>query len=179
MSLTQPAQRLQRVLLLARLDALSLGLVAAPAALVALATGDRMGAAVGAGVTLCGVAEWQGRARLLRRQISGIAWLCCAQLLCLLLILTYAWNLAQLVDPAHLLALLPGFTRQQLAELFPDPDALAALMLGMQRAVAGALALVSLLYQGAMAFYYLRSAPLARNLFAEPPVLAPGPLPPH
>lgn len=172
MSSASPAQRLQRVLVLARIDALSLVLVAAPAALVALATGDRLGTVVGTGVTLCGMGEWHGRTRLLRRQTSGIAWLCSAQLLCLLLILAYAWKLAELVDPAHLLSLLPDFTRQQLAELFPDPNALAGLLLSLQRAMAGALGLVSLIYQGGMAFYYLRSAPAARAVFAEPPVLA-------
>ncbi len=173
MSSTPPAQRLQRVLGLARLDALSLVVVAAPAALVALVVGDRLGSVVGAGITLCGVAEWHGRAQLLRREISGIAWLCCAQLLCLSLILAYAWNLAQLVDPAHLLSLLPDLTRQQLAEVFPDPNALAGLLLGLQRTMAATLALVALLYQGGMAFYYLRSGPLVRVVFAEPPVLPP------
>jgi hypothetical protein len=166
------SRRLQRVLGLARLDALSMIVVAAPAALIALGARDTIGFAVGSGVALCGAAEWHGRARLLRRQISGIAWLCSAQLLCLLLILYYAWNLGQLAGADHILALLPSFTREQLADSFPDPESLTGLLLGIQRLMAGALALASLIYQGAMALYYLRSAPAARAVFAEPPVLA-------
>lgn len=170
-----PDRRLQRVLHLARIDALSLAVVAAPAALFALCSGDWPGALVGAGVTLCGVAEWHGRDRLLHRQIAGIAWLCSAQLICLLLILLYSWNLARLPQAEHLLALLPSFTRDQLAELLPDPEGVADLLLTLQRAMAGALALTALLYQGGMTFYYLRSAPAARAVFAEPPVLVSTP----
>jgi hypothetical protein len=175
MSSAPPDRRLQRVLHLARIDALSLAVVAAPAALVALCSGDRLGAVVGAGITLCGVAEWHGRARLLQRQIAGIAWLCSSQLLCLLLILLYAWNLARLAQAEHLLSLLPSFTRDQLTELLTEPSEVADLLLALQRAMAGALALGALLYQGGMAFYYLRSSPAARAVFAEPPELVSAP----
>jgi len=175
MASAQPDQRLQRVLHLARIDALSLVVVAAPAALIALCSGDRLGAMVGTGVTLCGVAEWHGRARLLQRRIDGIVWLCSAQLFCLLLILLYSWNLTRLAQAEHLLALLPSFTQDQLAELLPDPEAVSALLLALQRAMAGALALAALLYQGGMTFYYLRSTSAARAVFAEPPVLVSTP----
>jgi hypothetical protein len=178
MSSVPPDRRFQRVLHLAQYDALSLIVVAAPGALLALCTGDRLGAVVGAGISLCGAAEWQGRARLLRRQIAGIAWLCSAQVLCLLLILLYAWNLARMAEAEHLLSLLPDFTRDQLAELLPDPEAVPELLLTIQHAMAGALALAALLYQGGLAFYYLRSIPAARAAFAEPPELMLEP-PPH
>lgn len=68
-----------------------------------------------------------------------------------------------------------SFTRDQLAELLPDPEVVADLLLTLQRAMAGALALTALLYQGGMTFYYLRSAPAARAVFAEPPVLVSTP----
>lgn len=173
MSPSLPKQRLQRVLSLSRFDALSLVIVAAPAALVALCNGDQLGAAVGTGIALCGAVEWRGRAQLQHRRLSGIAWLVVSQLLCLSLILAYAWELSHLVQAARILALLPDFTREQMAELFPDTESFNDLLLGMQRATAATLAFVALLYQGGMAFYYLRSAPAARAVFAEPPVLDP------
>lgn len=168
------ARRLQRVLSLARLDALSMVVVAAPAALISLGVWDPAGVVVGTGVVLCGAAEWHGRARLLRRQSSGIAWLCAAQLFCLSLILAYAWNLGHRAGAEHILALLPAFTREQLAGVLPDPESLKGMLLGIQRLIAGLLALGSLLCQGGLAFYYLRSAPAARRVFAEPPELIPG-----
>lgn len=172
-----PEKRLQRVLHVARFDALSLVVVAAPAALVSLCFGDRLGAAVGAGITLCGAIEWRGRGQLLHRRLSGIAWLCVSQLLCLAFISLYAWHLAHLLQADHILSLLPAFSREQLTELFPDPESLETLLLSVQQLSAAALALAAVVYQGGLAFYYLRSAPAARAVFAEPPVLEPGPLP--
>jgi hypothetical protein len=167
-----PEQRLQRVLALARIDALSLVAVAAPAALASLLFRDWFGAAVGAGVALCGALEWRGRHHLRRRRLGGLAWMATAQLCCLALLLLYAWNLAHQAPRTDLVAHLPSFTRAQLDELFPDPAALPELLLGIQRLTAAAIALAAVLYQGGMAFYYLRARPVARIVFAEPPLLA-------
>lgn len=175
MSFVPPAQRLKRVLGLARFDALSMVLVAAPAALVALGLGDHLGATIGTGITLCGTLEWMGRRQLQQRRLSGIGWLVAGQLLCLSLIILYAIELSHSGRTDQLIALLPNFTREQIAELFPDPESLHELLFLVQRATAAALALSALLYQGGLAFYYLRSAPAARAVFAEPPVLGPPP----
>ena len=67
-------------------------------------------------------------------------------------------------------------TREQLDVLFPDPESLDALLVGMQRLTASLLAMVSILYQGGLALYYLNTRTVARAVVAEPPVL--GPLPP-
>ncbi len=177
MPVRSPAQRLQRVLHLARLDALSLVAVAAPAAVVSLFGRDWFAATVGAGVALCGGLEWTGRRRLEHRLLSGLGWMCAAQLGCLVFILLYAWNLAHQVQADRIVALLPSFTREQLDELFPDPGSLQALLLGLQRLMAAALAIASIVYQGGMALYYLRARRVAQLVFAEPPVLADAPPP--
>ncbi len=166
-----PEQRLQRVLHLARIDALSLIAVAAPAALASLLFRDWFGGAVGTGVALCGVLEWSGRNRLARRSLAGLGWMCVAQLGCLAFLLLYAWSLAHQPPKLDLLSHLPSFTRDQLDEIFPDPEALPVLLQSIQQATAAAIALAALLYQGGMAFYYLRARHVARLAFAEPPIL--------
>ena len=171
-----PEQRLQRVLRVARVDAVSLLVVAAPAAAVSVCAREWGEAAAGAGIALCGVLEWAGRNLLQRRRAAGLGWMATAQLGCLLFILFLAWDLAHREQADRIVALLPSFTREQLDVLFPDAESLRALLVGVQRLTAALLALVSILYQGGLALYYLRTRPAALAVFAEPPVL--GPLPP-
>jgi hypothetical protein len=171
-----PEQRLQRLLLLARIDALSLVIVAGPAAVVSLCGREWFGGAVGLGLALCGGLEWCGHKRLARRELSGLTWLVVAQLAGLALILLYVRSLALAPQTDRLLALLPSFTREQLDLLCPDPEELHALLAAVQRLTASLLALVAILYQGGLALYYLRARPLAQTVFAAPPVLvAPSP----
>jgi hypothetical protein len=164
---------------IALFDALSLLLVAAPAALVALVAREWIVAVLATGVALCGGLELSARHRLQHRSASGIGWLCTAQLCCLGFVLFYAWHLAHQPLDRRLLTMLPSFTREQLAELFPDPEALEGLFLGIQHLIAALVALVALLYQGILSFYYLRTLGAAHTVFAEPPQLPlrPPPLP--
>ena len=177
MSAASPERRLQRVQHIALFDAVSLIVVAAPAAAIALCTREWFVATICIGVALCGALELAGRRRLQRRAANGLGWLCAAQLCCLGFILFYAWHLAHQKLDQHILALLPSFTREQLAELFPDPASLEDFFLGIQRLTAAILALVSLLCQGGLAFYYLRTRPAAHAAFAVPPVIESGPPP--
>ena len=174
-----PASRLQRVAQLALFDAVSLLIVAAPAALVALCTREWLTAIAATGVCICGGLELCGRKRLQRRSAGGILWLCTAQLCCLGFILFYAYHLASRPPDRGILAMLPSFTREQLAELFPDPNALETLFRTAQRITAAAIAFVAILYQGGLVFYYLKSRDAARAVFNEPPMLEsqPPPLP--
>ena len=171
-----PEQRLQRVLRFARIDAVSLLVVAVPAAVLSVCAREWIEAAAGAGIALCGVLEWAGRNRVQRRRADGLGWMVASQLGCLLFVLFLAWDLAHREQADRIVALLPSFTREQLDVLFPDPESLRALLIGVQRLTATLLALVSILYQGGLALYYLRTRPAALAVFAEPPVL--GPFPP-
>ncbi|HLP10132.1 MAG TPA: hypothetical protein VK178_18360 [Opitutaceae bacterium] len=166
-----PAQRLQRLLAVARFDAISLVVVAAPAALIALTLREWFAASVGAAVSFCGWLEWTGARRLARSQPSGALRLVAAQLLCLAAILLYARHLAGQVRADHILQLLPSFTREQLFLIFPDAGSADAFLLFVQRLMVAAIALVAVIYQGGMALYYLRSRRFIRALLAAPPPL--------
>ncbi|MFT3828189.1 MAG: hypothetical protein QM691_00635 [Opitutaceae bacterium] len=166
-----PAQCLQRLLAVARFDAISLAVVAAPAALIALVLREWFAATVGAAVALCGWLEWSGQRHLARGRPTGLVRLIAAQLLCLAAILLYAYRLAGQVRADHILQLLPSFTREQLFLLFPDADSAGAFLLLVQRLMVGAIVLVAVIYQGGMAFYYLRSRHVVRALLVAPPPL--------
>jgi hypothetical protein len=174
-----PEQRFQRLLSLARFDAISLIVVAGPAALWALATREWFTAACGLAVTLCGVLEWREQRRLARGCTAALGWMCVAQLVCLAAILLYAHQLAGLARADRILALLPDFTREQLFEVFDDNESAEAFLLSVQHLMVAAIAIVAILYQGGMAFFYLRSRALVQRVLAEPPVIAatPPPLP--
>lgn len=177
MSARSPAQRLQRLLAIARFDAISLVVVAAPAALIALVLREWFAAAIGSAVALCGWLEWSGQRRLAHGRPEGLVRLIAAQLLCLATILLYARHLASQVRADHILQPLPSFTREQLFLLFPDAESAEAFLLLVQRLMVGAIALVAVLYQGGMALYYLRSRRVIHALLAAPPPLGDTPPP--
>lgn len=166
-----PEVRFRRLLKIARVDGISLLALAGAAAVGAAIGGEWSTAGIGLGVVACGWLELHGR-RLAQRGANGsVAALCSAQLLCLVLILLYACLLTSRADADHILQLLPAFTRAQLAELFPDPGEVEQLLLGLQRLVAAAIAIAALLYQGGMAFYYLRARSVIKAVHEMPPVI--------
>jgi hypothetical protein len=171
-----PQQRFQRLLAIARFDAISLIVVAGPAALVALVLREWPSAAVGVAVALCGWLEWLGQRQLSRSHRHGLGWMCTAQLVCLLAILLYARHLAGQARADHILQLLPSFTREQLFEVFPDSESAEEFLLFVQRLMVAAIALVAIVYQGAMALYYLRARALVRTVFEQPTPLAEPPV---
>jgi hypothetical protein len=166
-----PERRLQRVLQIARGDGWILLGLAVPGGVLACFFGDAAAALAGLGVALCGALELHGRARLRQRRIVGLSWLVTAQLSCLLVLLLYVVVLGQKTDAAHLSALLPAFTREQLELLVPDPAEVPRLLLLLQRLATGLLGLGTLLGQGGLAWYYHRSRPAVRAAFAQPPLL--------
>ncbi len=169
-----PELRFQRLLRLAQFDALSLLVVATPATLGAALGGEWTVAAIGAGVVGCGSLEWRGQKQLRLGAAAGLGWMVVAQLVCLGLLLLYAWRLAHLDNASHLLALLPAFARAQLDSFLLYPEEIDHLFLLAQRLTAGAIALTATLYQGGLAFHYLRSRALVRSVLATPPVLRPS-----
>ncbi len=177
MPVRSPAQRFQRLLAVARFDAVSLAVVAGPAAVAALFLREWFAAGVGTIVAGCGWLEWRSQRRLARGQLHGLAGMVAAQLLCLGAILAYAHHLAGQVRADHILQLLPAFSREQLFLSFPDPAGAEAFLRLVQRLMVGAVALAAVLCQGTMAFYYLRSRSFVRPLLAAPPRLDPPPAP--
>ncbi len=166
-----PDTRFRQLLRVAQVDGITLVAVAGAAALGGVAGREWASASIGLGVAACGGLELLGRRFLVRRADAGITCLWLAQLLCLVLILAYAWTLARQDNTDHLLRLLPSFTRAQLAELFPYPGEVESLLAGLQRLLAAAVAVAALLYQGGMAFYYLRARRTVATVLGTPPLL--------
>jgi len=164
-------RRLARVLTIARVDGWSLIAVAGPAGLVSLFSRDLPSTLTAAGVTLCGLLELRGHARLRRREVSGLRWLIAAQLSCLLFILGYVAVIVRAASADHLLSLLPAFSKAQLEFLFPDPAELRFWFAILTQLSAWLLAGLTLLYQGGLALYYARTRVAALRSFANPPVL--------
>jgi hypothetical protein len=173
-ALASAQRRLDRVSKFARFDGWSLIAVAGPSALFAASGRDLAATLAAVGVVLCGAMELHGRRQLFRHSLAGLNWMIAAQLSCLLLIVLYSVNLARTARADHLLALLPSFTREQLAELIPDPALIQRGFLLLQRLTAAAMAFAALLYQGGVAFYYGRSRSAAREVFSQPPRLDEG-----
>ena len=166
-------RRLHRLLKVAGVDGWSLLVLAAPSALLAACSAEWFVALASAGAALCGLLELHGRRRLAQgRDPAGLGWLCAAQLACLAVLLGYSLHLSHVAsDTTRLRTLLPPALREQLVEAGLDAGGLDRMLVQLQRLVAGLLALVSLCYQGGLAWYYLRSGPAIRRALALPPPL--------
>jgi len=154
-----PEQRLRRVLAISRVDGWSIVILAALSGLVSMIQGNWFPAAVALLVVLAGGTELQGRARLLRGQTSGFAWIIAAQWALLIVIWIYAWWRWRYFDPAAFWAELPRFVQakfdRDLLAAGLDPEFDRPLLLGMMNTLTCLmLASVSLLFQGGLALYY-------------------------
>ena len=157
-----PAETLARVLRLARLDGLSVLLIAGVFALLAAMAGDLSGALIGLLAAGAGAVELHGVSLLEEKEPRGMDWLIGSQLFLLFSILAYC-----AVRMAHL-------------ELPPVPDMFvpvidaSAQQFGMsreeymtfvQRLGLQTVAVVSFFYQGGLAVYYFRRRdPVTRAL---------------
>jgi hypothetical protein len=160
-----PAETLVRVLRLAKLDGMSVLLIAGVFALLAATAGDFPGAIVGLLAAGAGAVELHGVSLIEERESRGIDWLIGSQLFLLLSILAYC-----AVRMAHLE--LPP-----VPEMFVPVIEASAQQLGMtreeymtfvQRLGLQVVAIVSIFYQGGMAlYYYRRRDPVIRALAEE------------
>lgn len=166
---TPPQKVLQRVLFVAGFDGWSVIVVAGLGSLLTVLLGDWGGLAVGALVLAAGVIELRGRRRLQRRDPAGMKLLLRAQLMLLAVILTYCASRLVSFD-----------AESAMANLTPDMEAILREN-GLQRAdilpmvrlgfylTYGTVAVVSLLFQGGLAFYYHRKSAAVNAALAEPP----------
>jgi hypothetical protein len=155
-----PATVLRRVLAVAGADGWSVVVVAALGGLYAGMRGAGAELAGAALVAAAGWAELHGRRRLVHGDGRGAGWLVGAQVSLLAVIWAYAWWRWRFFDAATLWAQLPAFARTELdrqitaAGLIPDLDR-APLLEWMNTLTCFLLAVLSLLYQGGLATYYL------------------------
>lgn len=173
-----PAEKsLRRVLLVSALDGWSVAVIAGVGTLLALALGDLSGAATGLLILVAGATELRGRARLRRKDATGMKLLVRAQLFLLTVILVYCATRLGSFDEG----LVQDTVRENLT---PDMEA-ALLESGIARGdivpavkmmfyvLYGTVAFVSLLCQGGLILYYRSRATRVAEALAAPP---PAPL---
>ena len=157
-----PQQTLQRVLRTAQLDGLTLVIVASLGVVISL--GDWFGMAVGAAVIAGGWMELSGRNRLLAGSAAGMRLLVRSQLVVLVAIEIYC---AVKLGSNRNYGVSPDL-RSSMAELGIDLDELEPTLRRAFNAVYGAVALLTLVYQGGMARYYARRVSVVKQAIEGP-----------
>jgi hypothetical protein len=160
-----PADTLQRVIKVARLDGLSIFVISGGFALITLVMGDLFGTFIGLLVAAAGWSEWHGAKLLQRRRARGINWLvrsqCCLLGIILLYVMrqliSYDTDLETVRSHIQEVSQLTGMNIQALLEstglTIEDTQRL------VQRtfyAIYGTVGLVTFFYQGGLALYYRR-----------------------
>lgn len=177
--LPPPEETLARVVRMARMNGISVVIIAGLGALLSLAFGDLVGTAVGLVVAYGGGTELAGRKALLRGDADGMRRLVRAQWIVLGAILVYCVTRLASFDAESALGNLTPDMRSQLTEAGVDIAAILPLVRLMFYLTYVTVILVSLIYQGAMARYYRRRTEtvqqaLAARLRPVPPPLAPA-----
>lgn len=168
-------ETLRRVLRVARLDGLSILLVAGLVALLAAGAGDRQGALIGVIVALAGVLELHGASLLQSGDARGMEWLIRSQIFLLGILLAYCgWQLGhveleRLRASFHTSLQMPLMQQLWAAIREQDPSMTEDRFLRqMNTTTYVALAAATLTYQTSMAVYYFRRRePVARALADE------------
>lgn len=156
-----PEQRLEKVLGVARADALGVLVCAGASLLVSGAQQDWIMCGFSLLALVAGAMEWHGHQRLRDRDLGGLQWLLGAQGCLYTVIAGYAlWRLRHF-DAALYWAELPSEARDQIEAQMKqnglDADTDRELLLRtMNFIVCSVLVFVSTLYQGGLTWYYRR-----------------------
>ena len=160
-----PEETLRRVLRVARLDGMSVLVIAGLFALISALAGDGLGAVVGLLVAGAGAVELHGAKYLEHGAARGMNWLVTSQLLLLATIIGYCG--LRLLHPAvePLRAAVTDDMKTQLEAAGWTQDAFIRFIYNTTYV---AVAIVTFFYQGGMALYYLRRRePVAQALGPE------------
>jgi hypothetical protein len=147
-----PSEKLRRVLRVAKIDALSVLIVAGGFGLLSAAFGDFSGALVGFVIAATGAIELRGASLLRASRLEGMRWLVGSQVYLMATILGYVvYRLANLAHDPLLQAV-----NKALLESGADLEMMPIDVRQLLKAVYAIVAVVTLLYQGGMSVYYLR-----------------------
>lgn len=165
-----PAQKaLKRVTGISRLNGWSIVIVSGLSVLIALAMGDWL--STGLGLLVAGFAglEVHGNHLLKKRDATGMKWLVRSQMLILALILTYCSSRLGSFDGETALANLTPDMEAVLKEAGLNRADILPLVHQIFIALYGAVALVSLVYQGGLALFYRSKTRLVTEALTTPP----------
>jgi hypothetical protein len=175
---TPQEKALRRVLTVSRLDGWSVIVIAALGTLLTLAFGDLLGCFVGVMIAAAGGLELRGRRKLERRDAAGMKMLVRSQMFLLTVILVYCASRLGSFDADSAM----GNLTPDMEAMLKEAGIVKADILPMVRlaffGTYGTVALVSLLFQGGMAFFYRRKTPLVTAALAAPPRARVSHLPP-
>jgi len=156
-----PEKRLERVLGVARTNALGVLIVAGASLLLCVGAEEWIMSVFSALAFVAGAMEWHGQAQLREGNIGGLPWLLGAQGCLYTVIAGYVlWRL-QFFDGSQYWAQIPEEMREQLNEKMRiqglDPEADRPLLLRtMNFLICSVLIFVSTLYQGGLTWWYRR-----------------------
>lgn len=167
--LTPPQRALKKVLKISRLNGWSVAVFAGLCTLVSLVFGDLVGSGIGLLVVASGVMEIHGHRLLKRRDVGGMTWLVRSQLFLLSVILVYSVTRLFSFDSEYILSNLTPELEALLRENGITRAEIIPLVQTFFRAFYGAVILVTVIYQGGMAFYYRRKSPLVAKELNLPP----------
>ena len=157
-----PGEVLRRVLRVARFNGTSVLTVAAIFGLAAAMAHDQVDTVIGVLVAGTGALELHGLGLLRHGQDRGVGWLVGSQLALLAVILGYVLLRLGHVDVAPMRPFLTADQLRVIAQSGLTTDEFLRMIYRLTYAVVGA---VSVLYQGGLAFYYLRRrGPVGRAL---------------
>ena len=151
-----PSETLRRVTRLARLDGMSVLVVAGGFALLSAASRDVSGAVIGLLIAGAGAIELHGVA-LLRAGRDGMRWLVSSQLYLMAVILAYCGFRLLRPDVAWMLPYVTGEAAEPIIQAAQQQGmTVEQLLTGAMAMLYLMVAAVTLVYQGGMTVYYLR-----------------------
>ncbi|MBC7367514.1 MAG: hypothetical protein H7343_12030 [Undibacterium sp.] len=161
-----PEETLYRVLRLARFNGMSVLAIAGFFSLLSAAGHDVPGAIVGVLVAGAGAFELHGVGLLRQGDTRGTTWLVSSQLYLLVVVLAYVGFRLTHIDLEQLRLLITEEQRETISMSGLSEDQFLRVIYTTSSAVFG---IVTLFYQGGMAFYYHRRRAAIAQALAEPP----------
>ncbi len=158
---------LRRVLRVARFDGMSVLFVAGFFALVSAASSDGTGAAIGMLIAAAGAIELHGASLLKASDRRGMTWLVASQLYLLTVVLCYVLFRILFPDLDPMMKLATTVVAEQVRQAGLDVNLFLAEVPTDLRLIYLAVAGLTLVYQGGMAFYYLRRRAAVETALAE------------
>jgi hypothetical protein len=154
-----PVDTLERVIRLARTDGRLLLVIAGLFAAMSAMGLQQIGAIAGCLAAGCGALEVHGANLLRQGDPRGLRWLVRSQLALLAVIAGYVVARLLTFDPELMRSLITDEMRTTFAQAGIQEEDILPMVKAVYQFMYGAVAFVSLLYQGGMALYYRRKAP--------------------